>query len=86
MPTEIQRLEEKLEELKKENSDAKRVKQLKVHIRTQKFLGTKTGKFVDKVGGFGSAVGKKIFAPKPQVKGKKKKVPSIKEIMDRLPQ
>ena len=85
MPTdEIKQLEKKLKELEQQRADKQRIKQLKKQIKAHQFAQTKTGKFVDVVGGFGSRVGKKLFTPPAQVKAKGKAKATVKDVNKKL--
>lgn len=82
---EIKDLELRLALIKQRRSDKQKIKQLKKQIRSQEFAQTKTGRFIDVVGGFGEKMGKKILAPPKHQKGKKMHRKSIQEVIDGLP-
>jgi len=85
----IQDLQAELKALQEKKETEKKIKQLKKQIKAEKFAQTKSGKIFNKIGDFGLAVTKKITTPSPKQTGSKKpqqRVPSVEEVMRRLPQ
>jgi len=81
-------LKKELKALQQKRERDTNIKKLKKQIRLEKFGQTRGGKVFNAVGDTGLKVAKKLFTPNPnpQKVSKKKKVPSIQEVMRRLPQ
>ena len=85
----IKELQAELKALQEKRQTESQVKQLKKQIKAEKFGQTKSGKVFNKIADVGDAGAKWLFTGKPQPAGskkKKKKVPTVEEIMERLPQ
>jgi len=88
----------KIDELKKELADLEakekedqEIKNLEKKISAKKFAQSGSGKIFNKIADVGDGLGKAIFTDKgsgasPQSPKKKAKVPTMQEIMDKLPQ
>lgn len=85
---EIEDLQERLNLLRENKKKDQEIKRLKKQIKQEEFAQTKTGKIFNKI----ADVGDKLTKPKPKSKGspqkkkKKEKVPTVQEMMDKLPQ
>jgi len=83
---EVENLEKELKELEETVERDKKIKDLKSKIHAKKFAQSKSGKIFNKIADVGEGLGKAIVGNpdnKPKVK---KKVPTMQEIMDKLPQ
>ena len=80
----------KQKQLKQEKlNQQKTINNLKRQIKSEKFGQTRSGKIFNKIADFGQAgmkVTKRVLSENPKQKKGKKKVPTMQEIMKRLPQ
>jgi len=81
---EIEDLQKRLNELKESKRKDKEIKRLKKQIKAEEFSNTTGGKIFNTIANFGD----KLTKPKPKKKSseKKEKIPTIQEMMDKLPQ
>jgi hypothetical protein len=89
---EIEDLKKRLAELQEAKRKGNEIKKLKKQIKGEQFAQTGSGKVFNKIADVGDGLGKAIMgagikATSPQSPQKKKaKVPTMQEIMDKLPQ
>jgi len=82
---EIDELKSRLSEIQNKRKEDQEIKKLRKQIKAEEFVQSRSGKMLMPLARFGE----RITRPKPKVKGspqKKRKVPSVEEIMARLPQ
>ena len=87
----IDELKKELAELEAKEKEDQEIKNLEKKISAKKFSQTGSGKVFNKIADVGDGFSKAIFQGKgsvasPQTPKKKAKVPTMQEIMDKLPQ
>lgn len=89
----IKTLQDELKGLQQKRETDAQVKKLKKQIKAEKFGQTTGGKIFNKIADVGEAgmkgagkTGKWLFTDPDAKKGKKKKVPSVEDVLKRLPQ